>query len=103
ADMCSAKGHVRFTPESGHVRCKDRCLLWAISGHTARELCEIMFPHTIPLCRSWSTEKREPFAYREQQIVIGSVNNFIQRSCHSEQDLGLSRQFIAGWQLRQVH
>ena len=21
ADMCSAKGHVRFTPESGHVRC----------------------------------------------------------------------------------
>ena len=21
ADMCSAKGHVRFTPESGHVQC----------------------------------------------------------------------------------
>ena len=21
ADMCSAKDHVRFTPESGHVRC----------------------------------------------------------------------------------
>ena len=21
ADMCSAKRHVRFTPESGHVRC----------------------------------------------------------------------------------
>ena len=21
ADMCSAKSHVRFTPESGHVRC----------------------------------------------------------------------------------
>ena len=21
ADMCVAKGHVRFTPESGHVRC----------------------------------------------------------------------------------
>ena len=22
ADICSAKEHVRFTPESGHVRCK---------------------------------------------------------------------------------
>jgi hypothetical protein len=21
ADICSAKAHVRFTPESGHVRC----------------------------------------------------------------------------------
>ena len=21
ADMCSAKSHVRFTPESGHVQC----------------------------------------------------------------------------------
>jgi hypothetical protein len=25
--------HVRFTPESGHVRCKGLCLLWAKSGH----------------------------------------------------------------------
>jgi len=25
--------HVRFTPESGHVRCKTECLLWANSGH----------------------------------------------------------------------
>src|SRR5262245_1785144 len=30
--MCSARGYVRFTPESGHVRCKKGCLLWAISG-----------------------------------------------------------------------
>jgi len=51
ADMCSAKGHVRFTPESdresghaanGHVcftpksglmQCNSQCLLWAKSGH----------------------------------------------------------------------
>jgi hypothetical protein len=51
ADMCSAKGHVRFTPESdresghaanGHVcftpksglmQCNSQCLLWAQSGH----------------------------------------------------------------------
>src|SRR5262245_39113522 len=51
ADMCVAKsdvrftpnsdresGHpqtVRFTPESGHVRCNGSCLLWANSGHRA--------------------------------------------------------------------
>jgi hypothetical protein len=28
-----AKSHVRFTPESGHVRCTNPCLLWANSGH----------------------------------------------------------------------
>jgi hypothetical protein len=26
-------GNVRFTPESGHVRCSYRCPLWANSGH----------------------------------------------------------------------
>jgi len=29
ADICGAKRHVRFTPESGHVRCTGPCLLWA--------------------------------------------------------------------------
>src|SRR5262249_22028202 len=29
--LCS--GHVRFTPESGHVQRTRRCLLWAKSGH----------------------------------------------------------------------
>src|SRR5262245_9061622 len=33
ADICSAKRHVRFIPESGHVRCTSPCLLWANSGH----------------------------------------------------------------------
>src|SRR5262245_27482609 len=33
ADSCSAKRHVRFTPESGHVRCSSACPLWAKSGH----------------------------------------------------------------------
>jgi len=28
----SSKFYVRFTPESGHVRCTSRCLLWANSG-----------------------------------------------------------------------
>src|SRR5262249_38050662 len=33
--MCSAEAHVRFTPESGHVRCNSPCPLWAKSGHAA--------------------------------------------------------------------
>src|ERR1700752_556266 len=33
--ICAEKGHVRFTPESGHVRRKPSCLLWANSGHRA--------------------------------------------------------------------
>ena len=32
ADMCGAKSHVRFTPESGHVRCNWGCPLSANSG-----------------------------------------------------------------------
>ena len=32
--MCSAKGHVRFTPKSGHLRCTGACLLWAKSRHS---------------------------------------------------------------------
>src|SRR5262249_24581161 len=33
ADICSAIRDVRFTPESRHVRCNQRCPLWAKSGH----------------------------------------------------------------------
>jgi hypothetical protein len=32
ADMCIAKGHVRFTPKSGHVQCNWGCPLCAKSG-----------------------------------------------------------------------
>jgi hypothetical protein len=32
ADMCSAKGHVRFTPESGHSQSEFQCPLSANSG-----------------------------------------------------------------------
>ena len=33
ADVCAAKSHVRFSPESGQMRCTRSCLLWANSGH----------------------------------------------------------------------
>ena len=32
ADMCNAHRHVRFTPNSGHMRCKEECPLSAKSG-----------------------------------------------------------------------
>ena len=32
ADICSAKRHVRFTPNSGHVQCNSVCPLCANSG-----------------------------------------------------------------------
>ena len=34
ADMCSARGHVCFTPNSGHVQCNSACPLCANSGHS---------------------------------------------------------------------
>ena len=30
-------GHVRFTPQSGHVQCDGLCRLWANSGHCQRD------------------------------------------------------------------
>jgi hypothetical protein len=36
AQMQFAVIFVCFTPESGHVQCIRRCLLWARSGHLAR-------------------------------------------------------------------
>ena len=41
ADICSAIRHVRFTPKSGHVQCKEGCPLCANSGHCA------LFDHLV--------------------------------------------------------
>ena len=35
ADICSAKRHVRFTPNSGHLQRTSPCPLCANSGHHA--------------------------------------------------------------------
>ena len=42
--MCNAKGHVRFTPESGHVRCTSACPLSANSGHRLLFHAELFAP-----------------------------------------------------------
>ena len=41
ADICSAKAHVRFTPESGHVQCNLVCPLSANSGRQTLLCCLI--------------------------------------------------------------
>src|SRR5689334_6280739 len=43
ADICSASANVLFTPESGRVRRKPSCLLWAKSGHSQvrEEICSM--------------------------------------------------------------
>jgi hypothetical protein len=33
AEIARLRLDVRRTPESGHLQCTSRCLLWAISGH----------------------------------------------------------------------
>ena len=45
ADICSAKAHVRFTPESGHVQCNSACPLWANSGHCGQALPSAFFAY----------------------------------------------------------
>ena len=35
--MAAGESHVRFTPESRHVRCNSGCPLWANSGHLRRK------------------------------------------------------------------
>ena len=60
ADMCSAHGDVRFTPESGHVQCTRPCPLCANSGHFARLLDQL-----IGACEQWQ-------GYREAER-LGSL------------------------------
>jgi hypothetical protein len=45
ADVRTAKSNVRFTLESGHVRCTSLRLLWANSGHSSRQWMRVLsFP-----------------------------------------------------------
>ena len=44
ADMCSAKRHVRFTPESGHVRCKKNVRFVPIA-----DMDQVATPFQLPI------------------------------------------------------
>jgi len=85
ADICSAIGHVRFTPESGHVRCKTKCPLWANSGHqrakrktASRRSLELANPDARPqsslcghdtlLCKGQFRDKTKKITAHRDQI-----------------------------------
>ena len=47
---CAAQnGHVRFTPESGHVQCNYSCPLSANSGHDSLGLRRPLFHESVEL------------------------------------------------------
>ena len=61
ADICSAPTHVRFTPESRHVRCNDECPLRAKSGHSLQ----------LP---AQSSSNAEPYGGEDQQTANDVIN-----------------------------
>src|SRR5262245_20424996 len=80
ADICAAKTDVRFTPESGHVRCTRPCLLGARSGHTvfnegaltAMPQQRASLPHdTIPLGSTQVTPDHINWSWRDRAVVLG--------------------------------
>src|SRR5262249_45299963 len=60
ADICNAKRHVRFTPESGHVQCSSSCLLWAISGFSLEAAWELRYDYLASLNRSIAKWQHPP-------------------------------------------
>src|SRR5262245_3965566 len=59
------KSHIRFTPESGHVRCNKRCPLWANSGHCRESI--------TPSARCWScSEMLRPNAFAVLRLITRS-------------------------------
>ena len=46
-------GGVRFTPKSGHVQCRSRCLLWAISGHFRDVATALLLMDSISANSDW--------------------------------------------------
>src|SRR5262249_8806820 len=55
--------NARFIPESRHVRCKSKCLLWANSGHLRCKRACPLYPLKRTHCRdtiSWFCEHFSP-------------------------------------------
>jgi hypothetical protein len=86
ADMCGAKSHVRFTPESGHLRRTSACLLWANSGHrwlirsarrrdrNSMSITLLFFP--APLCRPRRPMRIRPPRHSCRRSVRGHYRCF---------------------------
>jgi uncharacterized RmlC-like cupin family protein len=77
-----AIGHVRFAPESGHVRCSQGCPLWAKSGHRRYSLLR-------PLC----TKNKHPPAsvsgtVQSSGISVGGVTDLrLGKSAQQEDEM----------------
>ena len=67
ADILRCDSHVRSTPESGHVRCKERCPLCANSGHRFGSLLHknVGQPVRLPTL-TW--RRFTPFLFGELQM-----------------------------------
>ena len=59
ADICSVKGHVRFTPESGHVRCNWGCPLCAKSRHSRNDQREKAKTASFPIHRDQAAAREK--------------------------------------------
>jgi len=82
----SHKSHVRFTPKSGHVQCKEECPLWAnselvVAGTMAAKprswlrLDEMGFDHFLVPFESYSRH----IGYMQEPVLdlVGPLENWI--------------------------
>ena len=76
ADMCSALGDVRFTPNSGHVRCTRRCPLCA-----RRELMHCGIDHSVG--GSLATSRKFGRCCRTMQVCLLSPQH---QDCKNDRD-----------------
>src|SRR4030095_2130238 len=86
--MCAANSHVRFPPESEHVRCTHPCPLWAKSGHRRIVLAIFgAFEAAMPNTRHHHTEPNRLLACFGKQCPV--LNDFgwikeLRRKCGQE-------------------
>src|SRR5262249_30184101 len=76
ADICSAKQHIRFTPESGHVRCTSPCLLWARSGHATSADKIILWGSSFQvrqLCKVHQYRERSALGPSRKKAASGQI------------------------------
>jgi polar amino acid transport system substrate-binding protein len=76
--------HVRFTPESGHVRCNGSCLLWAKSGHRGLLHHLIVFRGdlAVRITNIWGTKMRAKRIIAALAFAVAVVSAF---ASHAQQ------------------
>jgi hypothetical protein len=75
--MCSANSHVRFTPNSGHVRRNVGCPLCANSGHADQKRTKHIRQKIKPVTRKNQgllQDCRQSSGYGKRTASIGATN-----------------------------